>query len=53
MTEEHVPVAITDAHASVGEHHVPAAIVHWAAGARAEEIDEELRYLCAALSAAE
>ncbi len=42
MTEEHVPVAIADAHASVGEHHVPAAIVHRSARARAEEIDEEL-----------
>jgi hypothetical protein len=27
MTEEHDPVALADAHASVGEHHVPAAIV--------------------------
>jgi hypothetical protein len=42
MTEEHVPVALADAHASVGEHHVPAAIVHWPARARAEEVDQEL-----------
>jgi hypothetical protein len=42
MTEEHVPVALADAHASVGEHHVPAAVIHWSAGARAEEVDQEL-----------
>src|SRR5437667_823631 len=42
MTEEHVPVAFADAHASVGEHHVPAAIVHRSARARAEEVDQEL-----------
>jgi hypothetical protein len=42
MTEEHVPVAIADAHASVDEHHVPAAIVHRSARARAEEIGEEV-----------
>src|SRR5258708_2313774 len=42
MTEEHGPVAIADAHASVGEHHVPASIVHRSARARAQEIDEEL-----------
>src|SRR6266545_7620745 len=42
MPEEHVPVALADTHASVGKHHVPAAIVHRSARARAEEIDEEL-----------
>src|SRR5438094_3762319 len=42
MTEEHVPVAFADAHASVGEHHVPAAIVHRSARTRAEEVDQEL-----------
>src|SRR5712692_4271642 len=42
MTEEHVPVALADAHASVGEHHVPAAVVHRPARARAEEVDQEL-----------
>ena len=42
MTEEHVPVALADAHASVGEHHVPAAVVHRGARARAEEVDQEL-----------
>src|SRR3989454_12254696 len=42
MTEEHVPVALADAHASVGERHVPAAIVHRSARARAEEVDQEL-----------
>src|SRR5260370_37739974 len=42
MAEEHVPVALADAHAPVGEHHVPAAIVHRSARARAEEIDEKL-----------
>jgi hypothetical protein len=38
MTEKHVPVALADAHASVGEHHVPAALVHRSAGARAEAL---------------
>src|SRR6266481_1625614 len=42
MTQEHAPVAVADAHASVGAHHVPAAIVHRSTRARAEEIDEEL-----------
>ena len=42
MTEEHVPVALADAHASVDEQHVPAAIVHRSARARAEEVDQEL-----------
>jgi hypothetical protein len=42
MTEEHAPVAIADAHASVDEQHVPTAIVHRPARARAKEIDEEL-----------
>src|SRR5258707_14114897 len=36
MAEEHIPVA------SVAQRHVPAAIVHGAARARAEEIDQEL-----------
>src|SRR5207244_12257615 len=42
MTEEHVPVTLADAHASVGERHVPAAIVHRSARARAEEVDQKL-----------
>src|SRR5216683_5372004 len=42
MAEEHIPVALADAHASVAQPHVPAAIVHGAARARAEEIDQEL-----------
>jgi hypothetical protein len=42
MTEEPVPVALADAHAPVGEHHVPAAIVGRSARARAEEVDQEL-----------
>src|SRR5262249_48230271 len=42
MTEEHVPVALVDAHASMGEHHVAAAVVHRSARARAEEVDQEL-----------
>src|SRR5216683_3714851 len=42
MAEEHIPVALADAHASVAQRHVPAAIVHGAARARAEEIDQEL-----------
>src|SRR5262245_33845453 len=42
MTEEHVPIALADAHTSVGEHHVPAAVVQRAARTRAEEVDQEL-----------
>src|SRR5262249_29999991 len=42
MSEEDVPVAFADPHAAVGEHHVPAAVVHRAARARAEEVDQEL-----------
>src|SRR5262249_36302818 len=42
MTEEDVPVALADAHATVGESHVPSAVVHGPAGARAEVVDEEL-----------
>src|SRR5712692_10839673 len=42
MAEEHIPVALADAHASVAQRHVPAAIVHGAARARAEEVDQEL-----------
>src|SRR2546422_3044420 len=42
MTEEHAPIALADAHASVGEHHVPAAVVHRSARTRAEEVDQEL-----------
>jgi hypothetical protein len=42
MTEEHIPVAIADAHASVDEQHVPTAVVHRSTRARAEEIDEQL-----------
>jgi hypothetical protein len=42
MPEEQVPVAIANAHASVDKQHVPTAIVHRSARARAEEIDEEL-----------
>src|SRR3989441_4162253 len=42
MTEEHVPIALADAHASVGEHHVPAAVVHRSARTRTEEVDQEL-----------
>ena len=44
MTEEHVPVAFADAHAFVHERHVSAPIIHWAARARAEEVDEELLF---------
>jgi hypothetical protein len=42
MTKKHVPVALADAHASVSERHVPAAVVHWSARTGAEEVDEEL-----------
>src|SRR5438034_15401 len=42
VTEEHVPVALADAHASMAERHVPAAVVHRPARARAEEVDQQL-----------
>src|SRR5947207_15013398 len=42
MTEEHVPVALADAHASVDQCHVPAAIVHRSDRVRREEVDQEL-----------
>src|SRR5262252_2174962 len=42
MAEEHLPVALADAHAAVRERHVAAAIVHRPARARAEEVDQEL-----------
>jgi hypothetical protein len=41
MTEEHVPVALADAHTLVSEHHVPAAVIHWSAHARAQEVNQE------------
>src|SRR5215471_12352772 len=44
MTDKHVPIAVADAHAPVGERHVPPAVVHRSARARAEEIDEELLF---------
>src|SRR5271163_709137 len=44
MTEKRVPVAVADAHAPVGERHVPPAVVHRSARARADEIDEELLF---------
>src|SRR5262245_14877168 len=42
MAEKHLPIALADAHASVGERHVPTTVVHRSAGARAEEIDQQL-----------
>src|SRR6266403_493072 len=42
MTEEDVPVTLADAHAAVAERHVPAAVVHRSARARAEEVDQQL-----------
>ena len=42
MAEEHVPVALADAHTSVAERHVPAAIVRRSPGVRAKEVDQEL-----------
>src|SRR5215831_5500647 len=42
MTKKHIPVALVDAHASVSQHHVPAAVVHWSARTGTEEVDEEL-----------
>jgi len=42
MPKKHVPVALVDAHASVSERHVTAAVVRWSARAGAEVVDEEL-----------
>src|SRR5262249_56179189 len=42
VTKKHVPVALADAHASVSERHIPAAVVHRSARTGAEEVDEEL-----------
>src|SRR5262245_29968293 len=42
MTEKDVPVALADAHASVGEPHVPPATVDRPTGAGAQEVDQEL-----------
>src|SRR5467141_2382883 len=42
VTEECGPVALADAHASMADRHVPAAVVHRPARARAEEVDEQL-----------
>jgi hypothetical protein len=42
MTQEHIPVTLADAHATVGKHHVPAAIIRRSARARAEEINQQL-----------
>ena len=39
---QHVPVAFADAHTSMAEQHVPAAIVHRYARVRAEDVDQEL-----------
>jgi hypothetical protein len=44
MAEKHIPVTIADAHPSVSDRHVPTAIVHWAACAGAEKVDEELLF---------
>src|SRR5207249_5478594 len=42
VTEKDAPVALTNVHPSMAELHSPAAVVHRAARARAEEVDEEL-----------
>jgi hypothetical protein len=42
--EEHVPVALAYAHASMREGHVPATIVSGPACARTEKVDEELLF---------
>jgi hypothetical protein len=42
VPEEHAPIALADAHASVAERHVPAAVVHGSARTRAEEVDQKL-----------
>src|SRR5437899_1755743 len=42
VAEEHAPVGFADAHTSMRQRHVPAAVVHGAAGARAEEVDQQL-----------
>src|SRR5437763_7135216 len=42
VAEKHAPVAFADAHTSMAQRHVPAAVVHGSAGARAEEVDQQL-----------
>jgi hypothetical protein len=42
MTKKHVPAALADAHASVSESHVPAAVVRWSTRTSAEVVDQEL-----------
>src|SRR5439155_20386847 len=41
VTEEHVPVALADAHASLPERHVPAEVVHRPARASTEEVAQQ------------
>jgi hypothetical protein len=42
MAEEHLPIALANAHTSVAERHVPTPIVHRTARAGAEEVYQEL-----------
>ncbi len=42
MAEEHLPIALADAHAPVDKCHVPTAVVHRSARTRAEEINQQL-----------
>src|SRR3989441_3120585 len=42
VAEEHVPVALADAHASMTERHVPTPVVHRPARTRAKEVDQQL-----------
>src|SRR5215831_20883094 len=44
VTEERGPVALADAHPAMAERHVPAAVIHGSARARAEEVDQELLF---------
>src|SRR5205807_10392322 len=40
VTEEYIPVALADTHSPMAERHVPAAVVHRSASARAQEVNQ-------------
>jgi len=44
MTEKRIPIALADAHAAMADPHLSPAVVHWPAGARAQEIDQQLLF---------
>src|SRR5277367_2340570 len=42
VSEEHVPVALADLHATVDQQHFSAPVVDWSTGALAQEINQQL-----------